>query len=99
MSSWLALYCCVLVLNCIRLLTRLIPYIFEDVDWSGFFWSPIPNQSDSVSAETGTPLAHTLIEALCVSRLLLLVLVMCYGVYVREYMCAILTLCSKILLV
>ncbi|CAH8591952.1 unnamed protein product [Heterobilharzia americana] len=30
------------VLNCIRLLTRLLPYIFEDADWRSFFWSPLP---------------------------------------------------------
>ncbi|KAF6027988.1 HID1 [Bugula neritina] len=53
------------VLNCIRLLTRLIPYIFEDVDWSGFFWSPIPSHAECVSTEPGAPLAHNLIDALC----------------------------------
>ncbi|XP_043787668.1 protein HID1 isoform X3 [Apis laboriosa] len=30
------------VLNCCRLLTRLLPYIFEDADWKGFFWSSLP---------------------------------------------------------
>ncbi|XP_068162227.1 protein HID1-like [Antennarius striatus] len=30
------------VMNCIRLLTRLLPYIFEDADWRGFFWSTVP---------------------------------------------------------
>ncbi len=33
------------VLNCIRLLTRILPYIFEDPDWRGFFWSTLPGQS------------------------------------------------------
>uniref|UniRef100_A0A3B3ZBH9 HID1 domain containing b n=1 Tax=Periophthalmus magnuspinnatus TaxID=409849 RepID=A0A3B3ZBH9_9GOBI len=28
-----------IVLNCTRLLTRILPYIFEDPDWRGFFWS------------------------------------------------------------
>lgn len=32
------------VLNSARLLTRLIPYIFEDPDWRSFFWSAIPTQ-------------------------------------------------------
>ena len=32
------------VLNSARLLTRLIPYIFEDPDWRSFFWSAIPSQ-------------------------------------------------------
>lgn len=30
------------VLNCTRLLTRVLPYIFEDADWRGFFWSTVP---------------------------------------------------------
>ena len=32
-----------------RLLTRILPYIFEDPDWRGFFWSTLPGQ---VSDET-----------------------------------------------
>ncbi len=35
----------VAVLNCVRLLTRILPYIFEDPDWRGFFWSTLPGQS------------------------------------------------------
>lgn len=31
-----------MVLNCTRMLTRILPYIFEDQDWRGFFWSTIP---------------------------------------------------------
>ncbi|XP_014067891.1 protein HID1 isoform X2 [Salmo salar] len=31
-----------IVLNCTRLLTRILPYIFEDEDWRGFFWSTVP---------------------------------------------------------
>ncbi|CAB1338623.1 unnamed protein product [Coregonus sp. 'balchen'] len=31
-----------IVLNCVRLLTRILPYIFEDADWRGFFWSTVP---------------------------------------------------------
>ena len=33
------------VLNSCRLLTRLIPFIFEDPDWRSFFWST-PEQED-----------------------------------------------------
>ena len=33
------------VLNCVRLLTRILPYIFEDPDWRGFFWSTLPGQA------------------------------------------------------
>lgn len=30
------------VLNCTRILSRILPYIFEDQDWRGFFWSTVP---------------------------------------------------------
>lgn len=50
------------VLNCCRLLTRLLPYIFEDADWKGFFWSSLPGKED----EESVPLAHSLLNALCV---------------------------------
>jgi hypothetical protein len=33
------------VLNSVRLLTRLIPYIFEEPEWRNFFWSAIPDGS------------------------------------------------------
>ena len=36
-------------LNCIRLLSRLLPYIFEDPDWRGFFWSTLPGQAEDAS--------------------------------------------------
>lgn len=49
------------VLNCCRLLTRLLPYIFEDSDWKGFFWSSLPGKDD----EESLPLAHSLLNALC----------------------------------
>ncbi|XP_061087601.1 protein HID1-like [Conger conger] len=29
-------------LSCSRLLTRVLPYIFEDPDWRGFFWATVP---------------------------------------------------------
>lgn len=41
------------VLNCARLLTRLIPYIFEDLDWRGFFWSSLPSKSTADDNEGG----------------------------------------------
>ncbi|XP_025995355.1 protein HID1 [Solenopsis invicta] len=49
------------VLNCCRLLTRLLPYIFEDSDWKSFFWSSLPGKDD----EESLPLAHSLLNALC----------------------------------
>nr|CAD7406046.1 unnamed protein product [Timema cristinae] len=57
------------VLNCIRLLTRLLPYIFEDPDWRGFFWSSLPGQSQEDEEEQSMPLAQSLINAICVSLL------------------------------
>lgn len=51
------------VLNCIRLLTRLLPYIFEDPEWRGFFWSSLPNQCED--EEESLPLAQSLQNAVC----------------------------------
>ncbi|XP_023720338.1 protein HID1 isoform X1 [Cryptotermes secundus] len=55
------------VLNCVRLLTRVLPYIFEDPDWRGFFWSSLPGQSqdDDDDDEQSMPLAQSLINAIC----------------------------------
>ncbi|XP_076309037.1 LOW QUALITY PROTEIN: protein HID1-like [Tachypleus tridentatus] len=55
------------VLNCVRLLTRLLPYIFEDTDWRAFFWSSLPGQpADETDSEVeNMPLAQSLITALC----------------------------------
>lgn len=54
-----------LVLNCCRLLTRLLPYLYEDSDWYGFFWSQTkPRASED---ETPIPLAQLLLCAVCVS--------------------------------
>ncbi|XP_070169242.1 protein HID1 [Polyergus mexicanus] len=49
------------VLNCCRLLTRILPYIFEDPDWKGFFWSSLPGKDD----EESLPLAHSLLNSIC----------------------------------
>lgn len=56
------------VLNCVRLLTRVLPYIFEDPEWRGFFWSSLPDQSQSEEKEESLPLAHSLLNAICVSK-------------------------------
>ncbi|WKY11124.1 hypothetical protein Q1695_003012 [Nippostrongylus brasiliensis] len=42
------------VINCVRLLTRLMPYMFEDAEWRGYFWTPIPTEKveDLSSLET-----------------------------------------------
>ncbi|KAH3863479.1 hypothetical protein DPMN_026468 [Dreissena polymorpha] len=53
-----------IVLNCVRLLTRVLPYIFEDPDWRGFFWSTLPGQAEETENES-PPLAQTLLNALC----------------------------------
>lgn len=49
------------VLNCVRLLTRIVPYIFEDAEWRDFFWSSLPG----TDKEDSTPLAQSLINAVC----------------------------------
>ena len=64
------------MINCVRILTRLLPYIFEDPDWRGFFWSSLPSNSvqggregtdgvNTVSHEESIPLAQSLLNALC----------------------------------
>ncbi|VUZ41805.1 unnamed protein product [Hymenolepis diminuta] len=53
-------------INCVRLLTRIIPYLFEDPEWRPFFWSVLPAQNESNSQATSSvPLAQTLISSLC----------------------------------
>lgn len=52
------------VLNCVRLLTRLLPYIFEDTEWKGFFWSSLPSQNED--EEESVPLAQSMLNAICV---------------------------------
>ena len=47
-----------------RVLTRLLPYIFEDSDWRGFFWSSGRPAGEEEAAES-PPLAQTLLVALC----------------------------------
>ncbi|MEQ2206115.1 cell wall biogenesis protein, partial [Xenoophorus captivus] len=59
-----------IVLNCTRLLTRILPYIFEDADWRGFFWSTIPGAKRSGSLDEdddeteARPLAESLLLAI-----------------------------------
>ncbi|XP_030064185.1 protein HID1 [Microcaecilia unicolor] len=55
-----------IVLNCTRLLTRILPYIFEDPDWRGFFWSTVPGAGrggGSEEDENARPLAESLLLA------------------------------------
>nr|XP_055039516.1 protein HID1 [Misgurnus anguillicaudatus] len=61
------------VLNCTRMLARILPYIFEDQDWRGFFWSTIPGagrtgmddmEEDEDDDEGARPLAESLLLAL-----------------------------------
>ncbi|XP_026285011.1 protein HID1 isoform X2 [Frankliniella occidentalis] len=54
------------VLNCCRLLTRVLPCMFEDLDWRGFFWSSLPaGQVQEGEEAESTPLAVSLINAVC----------------------------------
>lgn len=55
------------VLNCVRLLTRIIPYIFEDVEWREFFWSSLPGNEREESSSTS--LAQSLVNAICVRKI------------------------------
>ncbi|KAG8008858.1 Protein HID1, partial [Nibea albiflora] len=58
-----------IVLNCIRLLTRILPYIFEDADWRGFFWSTVPGAGragrldEDDDDDEARPLAESLLLA------------------------------------
>ncbi|XP_077958736.1 protein HID1 isoform X7 [Gasterosteus aculeatus] len=58
------------VLNCSRLLTRVLPYIFEDADWRGFFWSTVPGAGASGrldedgDEDEARPLAESLLLAI-----------------------------------
>lgn len=56
---------CVLALNCIRLLSRILPYLLEDDEWKNFFWSSLPSGNDV--DDSATPLAQSLLNAICVS--------------------------------
>ncbi|XP_061887845.1 protein HID1-like isoform X2 [Entelurus aequoreus] len=56
------------VLNCTRLLTRVLPFIYEDADWRGFFWSSVPGaartEEEDDDADEGRPLAESLLLAI-----------------------------------
>lgn len=56
---------CLLVLNCCRLLTRLLPYIFEDPDWHSYLLSNVRSRSSDDGQNTA-PLAHLLLGAISV---------------------------------
>ncbi|KAK5914012.1 hypothetical protein CgunFtcFv8_008481 [Champsocephalus gunnari] len=57
------------VLNSTRILSRILPYIFEDQDWRGFFWSTVPGAgragTDELDDDDGArPLAESLLLAI-----------------------------------
>ncbi|KAJ0058124.1 hypothetical protein NL108_007409, partial [Boleophthalmus pectinirostris] len=57
------------VLNCTRILSRILPYIFEDQDWRGFFWSTVPGAgragAEDLDEDDGArPLAESLLLAI-----------------------------------
>ncbi|XP_029364128.1 protein HID1 isoform X2 [Echeneis naucrates] len=57
------------ILNCTCILTRILPYIFEDQDWRGFFWSTVPGAgragTDEMDDDEGArPLAESLLLAI-----------------------------------
>lgn len=55
------------IFNCVRLLIRILPYIFEDPEWRGFFWSSIPVNAtgDDEQERESVPLAQSLLNAIC----------------------------------
>uniref|UniRef100_A0A8C4XGR2 HID1 domain containing n=1 Tax=Erpetoichthys calabaricus TaxID=27687 RepID=A0A8C4XGR2_ERPCA len=53
-----------IILNCTRLLTRILPYIFEDPDWRGFFWSTVPGAGRSGAEDADDDGARPLAESL-----------------------------------
>ncbi len=52
------------VLNCLRLLTRIMPYIYEESEWRGYFWSESPVFRKDQRTFNEPPLAQTLLNAL-----------------------------------
>ncbi|XP_017460525.1 PREDICTED: protein HID1-like, partial [Rhagoletis zephyria] len=53
------------VLSCVALLTRLLPYVFEEADWrASFFWSTLPHASHQMDLLANMPLAQSLLLAL-----------------------------------
>ncbi|GAB0100582.1 HID1 [Sergentomyia squamirostris] len=52
-----------IVLNCVHLLQRILPYIFEDSEWKNFFWSQLPSGNEG--DDSSTPLAQSLLNAIC----------------------------------
>jgi hypothetical protein len=51
------------ILNCIRLLTRLIPLLFEENEWRSYFWTAFPEEI-AKEGEKKVPLASVLLNAL-----------------------------------
>ena len=46
------------VLTCVSLITRILPYTFEDADWRRFFWSNLPSPSNSYTSIDNERLFH-----------------------------------------
>uniref|UniRef100_A0A1A9WV26 Protein HID1 n=1 Tax=Glossina brevipalpis TaxID=37001 RepID=A0A1A9WV26_9MUSC len=51
------------VLNCVRLLIRIIPYIFEDEKWRDFFWSSLPAQDKQYISSKEKPHLSAAVES------------------------------------
>lgn len=54
------------MLNCVRLLTRLVPFLFEENEWREYFWAPLPDsEKDGLkSSDKESSLAKLLTGAL-----------------------------------
>uniref|UniRef100_A0A5S6QMK6 Protein HID1 n=1 Tax=Trichuris muris TaxID=70415 RepID=A0A5S6QMK6_TRIMR len=54
------------VLNCVRILTRLMPHMFEEPEWRGYFWSSVPAPKEGPTIiPADTPLAKVLLTSIC----------------------------------
>ncbi|XP_049615799.1 protein HID1b isoform X3 [Syngnathus scovelli] len=58
------------VLNCVRLLTRVLPFVLEDADWRGFMWAGLParkqrcrDDGDDAEPDGARPLGESLLVA------------------------------------
>uniref|UniRef100_A0A915EFL1 Protein HID1 n=1 Tax=Ditylenchus dipsaci TaxID=166011 RepID=A0A915EFL1_9BILA len=49
------------VINCLRLLTRIIPFMLEDAEWRSYFWTALPTENKE---DASIPIAAALLSAL-----------------------------------
>ncbi|TMS36477.1 hypothetical protein L596_003632 [Steinernema carpocapsae] len=52
------------VINCVRLLTRILPFMFEDAEWRGYFWTSVGAPEEDSEVTSDMPMASMLLGAL-----------------------------------